>query len=223
MIVDTSKSTIIYNRANGRYRDSETGQFVPRERVLLEVDREITQAKVRLQGVTRLLASDKLSIDEWQVRMAQTIKDSHLRMSALGAGGTQQLSARHFGYAGQQLRTEYEALVGFAEDLKAGKLTAEQALKRAAMYGESTALSFHRSEQVTKDRDGFEAKRSLDPGAQHCDSCIGYATDWVSASEIIPPGTACECRRRCRCIVVYRRRRSRNGSDPSESGTEDQG
>jgi hypothetical protein len=222
MIVDTSRSTIIYNRVSGRYRDSETGQFVPRERVLLEVDRELTQTKVRLQGVTRLLAADKLSIDEWQSRMIETIKDSHLRMSALGSGGSSQLSSRHFGYTGQQLRTEYDALVRFSEDLKAGKLTPEQALKRAGMYGESTALSFHRSEQITKERDGFEAKRSLDPGAQYCESCLGHVTyGWVAAGEVMPAGSSCECRRRCRCIVVYRRRRRRDGAE-SELGTEDQ-
>lgn len=207
-LVDTQTSAIVYNRAAGQFRDSETGQFVPRERVLLEVDREVVRTQVKLQGITRLLASDKITLPEWQRRSTEAVKDSHLRMSALGAGGKERLGSRHYGYVGQQLRFEYESLVGFAEDLKAGKLSEAQALRRSAMYGESVGLSFHRAELTTKEDDGFEGKRSLDAGAKHCPSCLEYATDgWVEAVEIVPVGFACQCRRRCRCKVVFRRKR----------------
>lgn len=205
-LIDTQQySQVGYSKSAGRFRDLETGRFVPRDRVLLEIDREVERSRVRLQGITRLLIGDRVSLPEFQVRFAEELKLSHLRMAAFGAGGRNQLSSRQFGYIGQKLKSEYEYLDGFAVDLAAGKLTANQALNRAAMYADSTRSSFHRAEQQTKERDGFYGWRRLDMAAQHCPECPAYATDgYVPASQIVPIGENCTCARRCRCFCTYK-------------------
>jgi hypothetical protein len=198
-------SAIGYSKKSGRFRDLTTGQFVPRSRVLLEVDREIERTSVRLQGIVRLLASEKVDLPEFQIRFAEELKIANLRMAAFGAGGRSQMNASQFGHVGQKLKQEYGFLDGFAQDLADGRLSIAQALNRAAMYAESTAQAFHRAEQQTKARDGFLGKRSLDVGANHCASCPAYATDgYVPANQIVPVGVNCECRRRCRCFIVWK-------------------
>jgi hypothetical protein len=197
---------ITYDPRASQYRD-ETGQFVSRARVMQEVEREILQVQVRSQAHTRLLIEGKIHLAEWQLRMAETIKDSHIRMGALASGGTEQLTQKHYGAIGYQLKRQYEYLDGFARDLYAGKLTPKQALRRSALYAESVKATFSRSEQITRVDEGLNVgKRLLDSQANHCDECLEYQrTSWARIEEIVPIGTNCSCQNRCRCRIVWGR------------------
>lgn len=205
-LIGQQRSTIVYNRRSGRFRDSETGQFVPQSRVLLEIDRERVRTTTRLQGLARRLANQSITLGEWQQQSGQIIKDSHLRMAMMGAGGRSQMSSRHWGVLGRLLRDEYERLDRVAEQVKNGQFTQSQLLKRMEKYAGTTELSFHTADKLTKSRDGFEGMRSLDPASRHCPSCPAYSTngEFVPAEEVVPIGTACECFYRCRCQIVWR-------------------
>lgn len=200
-------STIIYDRKLGRFRDAETGQFVPASRIELEINREIGRVGNRLQSLTRALAEGRITIDEWQRQFAAILKESHLQMAAFGAGGRDQLDAQHYGYIGFQLKKEYDALAAFAVALMAGAITLRQALKRSQMYAESIRISFNRANHTTHRRDGFEGARSLSV-AQHCLQCPGYDTmgEFLPADQIVPIGEQCDCRRMCKCYIVWRKR-----------------
>lgn len=205
-IIGNEYSRIGYSKSTGRWRDLETGQWVPAERLTLEVDREVERTVVRLRGIARLLASDRISLPEFQERFADELRLSHLRMSAFGAGGRAQLDQRHFGYVGRQLKTEYEALDRLAKQIASGRITEKQLLDRAAMYATNTRASFYRSEQITKQRDLFLGWRQLSVGANHCEDCISYATDgFVPADQIKPTATGCQCLFHCRCFIVWKR------------------
>ena len=195
-----------YDRRTGQYRGDD-GKFVPRQEVLRFVDREIQINQVRMKAHTRLLIDQKIDLAEWQNRMAQTLKDSHLRVSMLAAGGKEQTTKRHYGAVGNQLRKQYDYLNNFANDLYEGKLTPTKALKRAAMYAESVKITFSRSEQISRMDEGFNAaKRVLDSNARHCSECIDHQrTEWTSIEEITPVGTDCSCQNKCRCRIVWAR------------------
>jgi hypothetical protein len=119
------------------------------------------------------------------------------------------MTSRHFGAVGYQLSKQYDWLDRFAHDLYSGKLTTAQALSRVKKYAKSARISYYRAQQISRIEEGFnEAKRSLDPQAAHCQSCLAYSThgSWVAAHEVTAPGVNCDCGNNCRCIVVYRRR-----------------
>ena len=206
-LVGTVTQKLIYSRSLGQFQYADTKKIVTRDRVLYALDQEVERTSTRLQGFTRLMASGKIDLAEWQNRMAEEIKSASIRMAAFGAGGKQQLTQRHYGYVGKQLYKEYQALDGFAQALAGGKLTQEQALRRAAMYAESTRISFFQAEKTTKENDSFLAKRSLQSGAEHCPECLGYDTQgqYIPVPEIVPIGTSCSCRSRCRCFVTFKR------------------
>lgn len=203
---------ISFNPNTGRYRRSD-GKFVSRQTVLNLAEQEQQQLSVRLKGITRLLAGEKITLGEWQLRMAEALKDSHLRLGALGAGGADKLGPQQYGAIGYQLQRQYQYLDGFANALYNGRLTIKQAIARAGLYGESAGITFNRIEQISREADGFtEAKRNLDPQARHCPSCLRYATNkWVPIDQVVSPGTACECQNKCRCQIQYRRGLSRPG------------
>ena len=189
-----------------RYRDAETGRYVKYSQVLEVVDVEVNRLEVRLKGHARLLSQGKIDIAEFQTRMAQSLKESHLRNAAVGAGGTEQLSASHYGKVGAQLKAQYKYLHNFGEDLSAGKLTPEQALSRAGSYSKSAKTSFFAAEFTSRDKVGFYVKRLLDAQSNHCQSCISYQRlQWTLIQLVTPPGVDCECGGRCRCRLVYRK------------------
>lgn len=195
-----------YNPRAGRYVGAD-GKFISQNYVKNLLTQEIQQTEVRLAALGRLLTSDKISLPEWEQRFAETVRASHLRAAALGSGGREQMGARHFGAVGYQLQQQYSYLDRFAGTVAAGNLTPGQIIQRSRLYAKSSKISFYRAQQLSRVQEGqTEGKRSLDPLARHCASCIRYSTkgQWVPIEQIIPPGTNCECGNNCRCSVAYR-------------------
>lgn len=199
-------STIEYVPAAGQYRDAETKRFVPRSRILLELDREKQATQARMSGLTRRLASGSLSVSEWQMQMGQSLKNSHIRLAALSAGGRSQITQRHLGVVGGRLRGEYARIANFAQEMKAGQISVAQAIARSKLYAQSALQTFHAGEKISREQEGKTmAMRSLDPGADHCRQCPGHATGgFVPLSQIVAIGTDCDCRGNCRCSIIYR-------------------
>lgn len=205
-IVGHQSQGIAYDARSGQYRSLDSGQYVPRSHVLQLLEQEATRLEVRLAAHTRVLASDKIDLAEWERRMATDLQLSHLRTSMLAAGGKGQMTQQLYGVIGHQLRRQYQYLHGFAQDLHDGKLTADGAIKRAKMYGTSVKASFSRSEQIARANTGtYLAKRVLDPQSKHCEDCIRYAQPkWVPLEQIAPIAANCRCMSRCRCRILYR-------------------
>jgi hypothetical protein len=198
---------IVFNPKSGRYRNEQTGRFVSRTEVLKLVDTETARLKVRLQGHTRLLLAEKITLSDWESRMAETIKESHLRMVMLGAGGKSRVTNAHFGAVGASLRSEYKYLHRFAAQISRGELTPRQILSRAAMYAASTRKSFYKGEQISRVIAGVTlAKRDLDPLARHCPDCLRHSTngEWLPIEMVVVPGHRCQCGGRCRCSIYYK-------------------
>ncbi|MEH1785591.1 MAG: hypothetical protein V7L23_08365 [Nostoc sp.] len=195
-----------FDPSSHRYRDSKTGRFVKVADVMRLIDAEVNRLEVRLKGHARLLASGKIDIAEFQTRMAQSLKESHLRNAAVGAGGVKQFTPTHYGKVGAELKKQYKFLNGFGKDLAEGKLTPDQAIRRAGSYAQSARTSFFEAEFTSMGKVGFYAKRLLDAQSRHCGACISYQRlTWTLIQNVIPPGVDCECGGRCRCRLVFRK------------------
>ena len=135
-----------FDPRNHRYRNLDTGRFVRYAEVLQFVDGEVKRLEVRLQGHARLLNSGKINVGEFQLRFAESLKNSHLRMAALGAGGQQQMTAQQLGHVGRELRTQYEYLYYFGYQIESGKVSEKRILQRSKMYAKSINTSFYQAE-----------------------------------------------------------------------------
>lgn len=201
------KPEVVYNPKAGRYVYADTKRFVPEAVIRHLVDTEQQQLGVRLQALTRLLDAQKIDLPEWETRFAQTLKDSHLRMLTLGAGGKDSLTPRHYGAAGYQLGQQYKFLDRFANQISGGTVSTAQAMRRSKQYAASIRVTFGKAQQISRIAEGFnEARRRLDPQAQHCSDCVTYAALGWTWAELLPPaGTNCACSQYCRCSIVYRK------------------
>jgi hypothetical protein len=195
-----------YDRRTNRYRD-EKGRFLSQKGVEALVDGRIDRLKADLVRFTKMLAEGNLTLNQWQGSVQEAIKAAHIQATIVGHGGKAGMGSAEYWRIGQRLRQEYAFLQGFALDLLEQRVSAPMALARVGLYAESVRGSFWEGTSIRKEQQGFSLmRRILDPQAQHCADCPGYASrGWVPIGSVPLPGQRCACRARCRCSVEYAR------------------
>ena len=193
-----------YDRASGRYKD-ERGRFLSEKSVQALVDRRIDKLDAQLRRFTRMLADGSITLDQWQGSVREAIKAAHLQAAIIGHGGRDGMDSAEYGRIGQRLRSEYAFLQGFARDLLDQRISTPLSLARIGLYAQSVRGSFWEGASIRKEQQGFSLmRRILDPMAQHCSDCRGYASRGIVPIGSVPlPGQRCACRARCRCSVKY--------------------
>jgi len=195
-----------YDPISGRYR-RPLGQFMSEKAVSALIDGRIDKLSENLRRYTRMLVDGSVTIDQWQGSVREALKTAHIQATVLGNGGRDRLGAAEYGRIGQRLRSEYAYLQKFARDLLDGRVSAPMALARVRLYAESVRGSYWEGITIRQERQGYSLmRRILDPGAQHCDDCIAFASRGLVPIGSLPlPGQRCACRARCRCSVEYKR------------------
>jgi len=195
-----------YDPISGRYR-RPLGQFMSEKAVSALIDGRIDKLSENLRRYTRMLVDGSVTIDQWQGSVREALKTAHIQATVLGNGGRDRLGAAEYGRIGQRLRSEYAYLQKFARDLLDGRVSAPMALARVQLYAESVRGSYWEGTTIRQERQGYSLmRRILDPGAQHCDDCIAFASRGIVPIGSLPlPGQRCACRARCRCSVEYKR------------------
>lgn len=197
--------SVRYDTRSGQYID-DRGSRIPRTRILAIIPREQRVLERKLEQHAVSLVNGGIDEFEWQRRVKRDLKESHLKMATLGAGGKEGITARHKGQVGAALRQEYNLLFDFRKEIQQQKLSQQKIIARTKSYSRSISQSYHRSEQLSRAQGGARlGKRILDVNAKHCRQCPAYVTNgFVPIDQVVPPGTRCDCRGNCKCIVIYR-------------------
>lgn len=195
-----------YNSSAGRYIDSR-GRFVSNSDIRKAVDAVIVSAKAELPKLTQQLVDGKLSLPEWQTKMASNIRVLHTSMGAAAKGGWANMKAADFGRVGQLTRTQYVYLNRFAIELESGKQKLGQgAVYRSTLYGEAGRKTYEVTKRIVMDEQGFDEERNVLGEADHCEDCLDATSQgWVPIGTLIPVGDRV-CRTKCHCETEYRKR-----------------
>lgn len=94
----------------------------------------------QLSGLTRDLYAGRISLPQWEISAAQTIKDAHVSFGMLGAGGNP--GPAGFGQMGGNLADEYQFLHDFADSIFTGDVSEAQALARIEQYGKASQQAY---------------------------------------------------------------------------------
>ena len=200
------KIKVSYDKTTGQYRDK--GKAVPQSDLDLAIAGEALRLKKELEIKATALTQGRITFEQWQESTAKGLKDSHIRMAIVASGGKANTVANSYLIAGRNLKSEYEKLRGFAQDIKEGNLSKAQIVARAQLYSNSIYRTYYETYHFQKvEREGFTlAKRDLDPFAKHCPDCPGHATrgKFLPADQVTPKGVDCACRGNCRCRLTYK-------------------
>lgn len=175
---------------------------VPAATVLAQLDQVMTG----LENEARAASLDRMvPVDEWALRMAGISVTSALVAGAFAAGGWSQLALVR-GDVEEHLASEIGYLDAFADDVAAGRVPRDgRFVRRAILYGAAGWGLYMLLRGRAARRRGYGEERSiLDPGAEHCQECVGESDrDWQPLGSLIPVGSR-QCRSGCRCRFEYR-------------------
>jgi hypothetical protein len=196
----------------GRYVNLATGKIIKQPVELDALEAQIDKSRGNIERIGRQLANSEISLADWQLQTRTQMKLIHTQSAALAKGGWAQMSQADWGAVGRISRDEYMRLEKVAVsiskgDIKLRRLDGEingQFLRISDQFGQAGYSTYEQIERRTANQNGLtEERRVLDPGAQHCDCCIGQADRWVPVGTLKPIG-ACTCVHNCRCEFEFR-------------------
>lgn len=135
----------VYVRSVNRYRDSATGQFVPRDRVLSYVESITRAGGDAADTLSDLVSTGQLSPADYGIRLKDELKSAYVQDYVLGRGGRSSMTRSDWGTIGRMLRSEYRLIDNFVADLEAGKSSPAQTRARARLYFDTAQQAFERA------------------------------------------------------------------------------
>jgi len=197
-----------WNEVAGRYINLDTGQFISSSKVRDALESVMDAANGHMNSLTMDLIGHNISLVQWQSAMMQEIKLAHTAAAASANGGWAQMTQSDWGFAGRLIRTQYEHLEKFANQIANGEQPLDgRALMRANLYGQAPRGTYEaqRQRQEILVNGMEEERRILEKDGANCQGCLDQAElGWQPVGTLDPIGAE-ECLTNCRCEFEYRK------------------
>jgi hypothetical protein len=166
--------------------------------------------RLRLQAIAQRYLLNRLTLEQWETTMRQELREAHLRLAALAAGGDERITPQMRWQIDGLLTEEFAYLRKFRDRITptdAPQLTHLELSRRAQTYADALKLSWSKVELAVRIAEGgWEGWRRPDPTAASCKQCPKHRTPgYVPVEQIVAIGDQCECRAYCQCKITYRR------------------
>jgi hypothetical protein len=194
-----------YDPRSRKYRDRATGRFISPKEVRRAVDIMIDIETVKARQFAQNLRDGKLSLVEWQIGIASQFKALHVAMGLAANGGLQNTSAASLGYIASLIKTQYQYLRTFVQEVRTGKQPLDGTLlTRSALYIQASRSTYEQVVQRAARNGGATQEKSILGLADHCDLCIQEARKkWAPIGTLLPIGQR-TCKQNCRCTFQFR-------------------
>jgi hypothetical protein len=125
-----------------RFRDTDTGKFVPKNVVLAHSQRFTTAGTSSGAGLVSLYKSGDISLSQFDTRFRRELKDTFIQQYIMGRGGRSQMTPHDYNIVAS-LNIEQEAFFdGFLLDID--NMSEAEARNRARLYFQSTKQAYER-------------------------------------------------------------------------------
>lgn len=192
-----------WDQASFSYRGAR-GRYVSAKDVRHALDDALDAAGKRMRAHGEALREGRISLAEWQTRMARDIKSVHLYSAAAAKGGWAQMTPADYGRAGQKIRAQYEFLRKRAAAVASGRTPLGSVPWISALYAQPARGTYHAAEAREMGLRGFTEERNVRDARDSCPGCLAQTDrDWVPLGELVPVGQR-DCKGSCRCLITYR-------------------
>lgn len=210
----TSELTPLYgwNEEVARYYNLTTGRFVSPIAVRDALEFNIVAAQDQMRFLTQQLNAHAITTEQWQLEMMQEIKIAHTSAAASARGGWAQMTPGDWGAVGREIRTQYDYLRNFANEITSGKqLLNGTALVRADLYGQAARGTFEEMRRrMMRLLYGMTEEIRRLGHADHCEDCIKFSGHWAAIGTLPRIGESV-CITNCHCRFDYRRPNGKGG------------
>lgn len=191
-------------QGKNQYRDLNTGRFASWQSVRNSVDDYIGKSAQRIDGLSTQLRNGEINVAEWQQGMRNEIKIGNRSSGMIGKGGRANMTQSDWGRIGQRIRSQYEYLDNFANDIATGRIPLDGRINaRAKLYAEADRGTFEQVRRADERASGRTEEMRVLHAAEHCDDCIEAAGHWAAIGTLPAIGDSA-CRSNCRCTFQYR-------------------
>lgn len=190
----------------GRYRDQDTGRFLPVEQVRKWANESIAASEDAAGQLAKMAVDGSLRASEINTTFRESIKGEYIRQYLVGIGGEGRMTQADWGSIGGMLKEQYGHLDAFVKEIATGNLTEGQIRTRMDMYINSAREAYERAQlKVAKKTDKKEEKWQLGQ-SEHCDDCLAFdAEGWQPIGHFPAPGAGkTVCLTNCQCFKEYR-------------------
>lgn len=199
------KPAFTYSTSAKRYRNSESGQFVGRVEVRKELDSWVDVSSQRMSDWTSELRDGDIDIEDWQLLMAEEIKNVQITFSTAANGGWDSMTEEDYSRVEEYTQEQYDYLQSFAEQIYTGEVVLDgRALYRSGLYAESGRVTYEKERFILEEKSGATEERNILGGSDHCSNCLEMTDyEWVPIGTLTSVGDR-QCGPKCHCTVVYR-------------------
>jgi hypothetical protein len=194
-----------WDAGSRRYRSTSTGRFVSAAAVRAELDKSIDAAARAMREASESLRTGGMSLAQWELRMAEEIRNSYLASTALAKGGWAQMTPADYGRAGRAIRNQYEYLRKFAADIASGKQKLDGTLgRRAELYVQASRGAYEETRRRDEANRGMSEERRVRHARDSCETCVTEAgKGWQPIGTLRQIGDS-QCLSRCKCQFEFR-------------------
>lgn len=193
-----------WNKEKRRYVNRATGEELSRAELRQYVLATLETARDQISDAGGDYNDGDISLTEWQLRVADTVKNLYTALAILAAGGVEQVTPDLLARLALRTGPQYRYLRQFALDIERGDVSPAQLISRSTLYAMAGWSTF---ENVLRDLEieaGMaEEMRVLEPGAAHCADCPPIAGFWAPIGSLPDIGDSA-CQVNCLCEFQYR-------------------
>ena len=205
--IDTvKKGDWVWNQLTKRYRNSKTKKTVSSNTALRLRDDFVDLKRDTFSDLTDNLINSRITVQEWVHEMRKRIRDVNNAQYMLARGGRNAMFQTDLDALSEIIKDQFDYLQQFGEEVRAGRLSANQITARSELYMESSTRAHEQAKaasfdielpeypadgsqicrarcrcrwEIDEKKDTIEAFWLLNVAAKHCDSCIANAAKWA--------------------------------------------
>lgn len=190
----------LWSAAAHRYRNTRTGQFIGQTQMLALRDTYASAKAVMAQELAVRVATNDITLGQWQRQMRLDVKRSFIDQYVLGRGGRGTMTQADWGRTGAMIKNQYNFLDGFASAIAGGELSEDQIAARSKLYHNASTQAYERGSAIAhgapplpyypgdgstechtncrchwdiqETPEGWACFWIIDPAAEHCVDCV---------------------------------------------------
>jgi hypothetical protein len=196
---------LFFDRRTQRYHDFTKKTFISMVEVKARFADALASQSKSLSFLADRLVAGTISVREWEIQTRYHLKNIRVWSYTINSGGQRNMNPEDYRILGTQGNVQNSLLRGFAQDLRAGKLTEKQLRARLELHVKANSQTADIARTQSHIKAGFTEERRLTTAIESCKECLLYArTGWIQINKLPDIGQKCQCKANCKCYKEYK-------------------
>lgn len=186
----------------GRYVDGD-GMPVTESEILAVVEAELTDWESQVDALTDELLNEFIDVSQWEDRLAELTAAVAALFFLFGLGDRAKLTDEYTEFVDDRLRTQYEFLRNFSNEILVGALSGAMIGARSKLYVHDAESNHGYAQDFTHDIEQFPYYSNVLGSTRPCAECPELTARGIVRRGSLPNIGTRLCQSRCYCHFAY--------------------